>query len=225
MTPEREAFYAKIYKELEARNFSRPHNGAANGGYYGVDISQWAGQSTFSCFKSKGYSFAVVRNYCQTCRVDPNGVHSVANAWAAGIAHVDIYLYPSWTCSWSAAQQVDQAIDSMGSVPFGQLWFDVEAGGAAGPSVDHAWLVAGINRAVQRIGAKRVGIYSSKYGWQTAMGSYSGFASYPLWYAHYDGSPSFSDFSGFAGWSRPAIKQFNGDVKLCSFDVDQDWYA
>ena len=28
-----------------------------------------------------------------------------------------------------------------------------------------------------------------------------------LWYAHYDNNPSFSDFSPFGGWSKPAIKQ------------------
>jgi hypothetical protein len=71
--------------------------------------------------KSQGFSFAIVRNYQESCQVDPNGVHSVANAWAAGIAHVDIYLYPAYTCGWSAASQVDQTIDSMGSIPFGQL--------------------------------------------------------------------------------------------------------
>ena len=38
-------------------------------------------------------------------------------------------------------------------------------------------------------------------------GSYSGGAKYPLWYAHYDNNPSFSDFTPFGGWTKPAIKQ------------------
>ena len=31
-------------------------------------------------------------------------------------------------------------------------------------------------------------------------------------YAHYDASPSFSDFVSFGGWTKPAIKQYAGDV-------------
>ena len=34
----------------------------------------------------------------------------------------------------------------------------------------------------------------------------AGGAEYPLWYAHYDGVPDFSDFKGFNGWAHPAIK-------------------
>lgn len=34
----------------------------------------------------------VVRAGCSNGAVDGNGVHSVANAWAAGIEHVDIYM-------------------------------------------------------------------------------------------------------------------------------------
>ena len=29
----------------------------------------------------------------------------------------------------------------------------------------------------------------------------------PLWYAHYDNNPSFSDFSPFGGWKEPYAKQ------------------
>lgn len=56
------------------------------------------------------------------------------------------------------------------------------------------------------------------------MGDYSGFQSFPIWYAHYDGSASFSDFSGFAGWSSPAMKQFSGNGEICSLGVDLNWF-
>jgi len=42
----------------------------------------------FSCFLSADWSFAIVRAGCSTCKPDPNGVHTVANAWAGGIQHV-----------------------------------------------------------------------------------------------------------------------------------------
>ena len=50
--------------------------------------------------------------------------------------------------------------------------------------------------------------------WQPIMGSsWTGGSSYPLWYAHYDNNPSFSDFTAFNGWSSPAMKQ----VCMCSY--------
>ena len=42
----------------------------------------------FSLFFSADWSFAIVRAGCSTCKPDPNGVHTVANAWAGGIQHV-----------------------------------------------------------------------------------------------------------------------------------------
>jgi hypothetical protein len=42
----------------------------------------------------------------QTCQVDPNGVHTVANAWAAGLAHVDVSFQhkPRTEICWDFAQ-------------------------------------------------------------------------------------------------------------------------
>lgn len=45
----------------------------------------------------------------------------------------------------------------------------------------------------------------------------------PLWYSHYDGIPSFSDFIPFAGWKTPAIKQYQGTSSLCGASVDRSW--
>jgi len=45
-----------------------------------------------------------------------------------------------------------------------------------------------------------------------------------LWYAHYDGNPSFSDFSPFGGWNHPNMKQYNGGATVCGVGIDQDWH-
>lgn len=37
------------------------------------------------------------------------------------------------------------------------------------------------------------------------------------------GNPSFSDWSPFAGWQSPAMKQFEGDASVCGADVDLNW--
>jgi len=70
-------------------------------------------------------------------------------------------------------------------------------------------------------------IYASKYMWQTIFGSFGAcpsVASQQLWYAHYDGVPSFSDFAPFGGWTKPAIKQYQGDTTLCGAGVDKNFY-
>lgn len=46
----------------------------------------------------------------------------------------------------------------------------------------------------------------------------------PLWYAHYDNSPSFSDFAAFGGWTAPNIKQYEGTSSLCGASVDRNWH-
>lgn len=72
-----------------------------------------------------------------------------------------------------------------------------------------------------------VGIYTSKYMWQNIMGGFNNcakFGNLQLWYPHYDGSPSFSDFTPFAGWTKPAIKQYVGDTTACGLGVDLDYY-
>lgn len=37
-------------------------------------------------------------------------------------------------------------------------------------------------------------------------------------------NPSFSDWSDFGGWTRPSIKQYQGDITKCGAGVDVNWY-
>lgn len=69
------------------------------------------------------------------------------------------------------------------------------------------------------------GVYSSSSQWSAIFGStsYSPASSLPLWYAHYDNSATFSDFSAFGGWKTPHAKQYAGDVTQCSIGVDKNW--
>ena len=46
----------------------------------------------------------------------------------------------------------------------------------------------------------------------------------PLWYAHYDNVQAFSDFKPFGGFSKPAMKQYAGDITLCNADIDKNWH-
>lgn len=71
---------------------------------------------------------------------------------------------------------------------------------------------------------KGLGIYASRYMWQSIFASFLGsprVGSKQLWYAHCDDSASFSDYQGFGGWGRPNIKQFQDDVTLCGAGIDK----
>ena len=68
------------------------------------------------------------------------------------------------------------------------------------------------------------GIYTSASQWGPITGNTAEFGAPALWYAHYDGSPSFSDFRPFGGWSHPSIKQWAGTTSLCGAGVDKNFY-
>ena len=69
-----------------------------------------------------------------------------------------------------------------------------------------------------------MGIYSSSSQWGPIMGGSTAFNSLDLWYAHWDGSTSLSDFQSFGGWSHAAMKQYAGDVSFCSAGWDKNSY-
>jgi len=192
---------------------------------YGVDVSSYLSTSQFQCLDSSGYSFAVVRCWESGGQPDPNCPATVANAWAGGMAHVDVYFFPCPGCG-NAAGQVRSAVQFLNShgTKFGMLWFDIE-----GPqywSSSPANNIAFMKELLAEAGNQglHIGIYTSESQWQPIMNGWTGGSGYPLWYAHYDGNPSFGDFSPFAGWSHPNIKQFVGDAAKCSADVDENWY-
>lgn len=71
---------------------------------YGVDVSQRTYSSSFSCLKSNGYSFAIVRVYQSNGQCDPNGPYSIEDAWSGGMSYVDGYIFPCYSCGNPAKQ-------------------------------------------------------------------------------------------------------------------------
>lgn len=83
-------------------------------------------------------------------------------------------------------------------------------------------------KAQAQSAGKKIGIYASKYMWGKIFGSSdkcAKFSAYPLWYPRYDLKPDFSDWSSFAGWQKPLVKQFKGTTTLCSAGVDLNFRA
>jgi hypothetical protein len=194
----------------------------------GVDISQHFATSTYQCFKNSGHTFVSVRGYCSFGGVDANVVSNLNNARAAGMI-TDIYMFP---CRGkSATAQVDQMVAAISNNLYGMVWVDVETNPSTGCGwgTDHTGNCNFLTEIVNRVKShgKAVGIYASQYMWQTIMGSQKacgGVAGQQLWYAHYDNSPSFSDFVAFGGWTKPHIKQYKGDTTLCGAGVDLNFH-
>lgn len=114
--------------------------------------------------------------------------------------------------------------NSTTGVSVGMLWLDIEGTDYWSSSTSN-----NVNFLKQMAdeGDKRgvsLGIYSSASQWNPIMGGSTAFSKYPLWYAHYDNNPSFSDFAPFGGWTKPNIKQYKGTTSYCSASVDLSWY-
>ena len=192
----------------------------------GGDISEEYGTDTFQCCRNQGWDFMITRGYRSYGAPEPAAAPNIQNSKAAGIPYNDIYHFP---CSFgiSAAQQVADDLNNVGRI-FGMMWFDVETN----EDSNCAWQDAGSNcnfmgeliNAGYANGV-HMGIYASAYMWESIMGSCTVGSSLALWYAHYDGMQTFSDFSPFGGWSTPAMKQYYDSVGYCGINADADWYA
>ena len=191
----------------------------------GVDVSQPFSTSTYQCMKNNGVVFSIIRGYCSYGGVDSHAVAGLQAAKAAGLI-TDIYMFP---CRGkSASAQVNEMFNSISSSLFGMVWIDVETNPSSGCgwTGDNCGYITELVNAIKAHG-KVPGIYSSQYMWTTIMGgryNCPSLASQQLWYAHYDNSPSFSDFASFGGWSHPNIKQYAGDTTLCGAGIDYDYY-
>jgi len=189
-----------------------------------MTLSEW------QCLVSSGYKFAVVQvwqgGYMYTSKI----AQCVSQAWQAGMQHVDVYAFMCPNCQGNNPPQnaISTMVDNLRSqkVNFGMLWIDVEqcSGCWSADLSVNCQYVANAAHAATNMGVN-VGIYSSLYEWEQTVGSgCTSVSNYPLWYAHYDGNPSFSDTAEyhFGGWTKPAIKQYDDHGPCTSVDVN--WY-
>ena len=187
----------------------------------GVDVSQLT--TSFSCIKSAGYSFASVRGYQSSGKVDPNVVSNIQNARSGGMLHVDVYLFPCVPCG-NPGQQAVSLVNAIKGQNYGIIWLDVEIYAWNSNLVENQNFIVSIVNQLKTLG-QVVGIYTSYYNWQSIVGiNWTGCSGLPLWYAHYDNNPSFSDFVAFGGWKTPNIKQYAGDKVICGAGVDLNFY-
>eukprot|EP01062_Namystynia_karyoxenos_P051515 TRINITY_DN4051_c0_g1_i1.p2 TRINITY_DN4051_c0_g1~~TRINITY_DN4051_c0_g1_i1.p2 ORF type:complete len:218 (+),score=46.95 TRINITY_DN4051_c0_g1_i1:93-746(+) len=197
----------------------------------GVDVSQSVSESSWSCLQGSGgqgaVEFAVVRAYQSVGRVDPNAAATIKAARAAGVKYVDAYLFPCPKCSNGIAAQVKDTVTALrnAGAKFGILWLDVEAPNLWGSQASNVAILKGFASACKSLGVVP-GVYANWNSWSEIMGNANGYSviGQNLWYPHYDGVKSFSDFQAFGGWSKPNIKQYLADKSSCSAGVDYNWY-
>lgn len=97
----------------------------------GCDVSQTVSTSAWKCLQSPGgqgpIELAIPRLYRSSGAVDSKGVASVKAAHAAGVPHVDGYLFPCVSCGNAAGQVTAtlQALSAAGA-SISTLWLDIE---------------------------------------------------------------------------------------------------
>jgi len=67
---------------------------AALASTFGVDVSTRCGVNAWKCLHGKGHRFAIPRAWYSFGAPDPIAVHTIREAKAGGMAHVDVYMFP-----------------------------------------------------------------------------------------------------------------------------------
>ena len=203
------------------------------GGDRGVDTSTWGAawsESDFVCLKEEGNAFVIIEAFRRSSSVLVEARQTVVNARQAGFDDVQLYHFPDK--AQDPALQIGETLDFFGSVAGNStLWIDVEGPQfwqQANCSANVLFLASMLSAARDRLGADKVGIYTSLSQWQPIMCNSTAFANETLWRPHYDGKADNSDWHDhsvgpFGGWESAAIKQYNGTTSSCGMNVDLDW--
>ncbi len=97
-----------------------------------MDYADAFSLSDVQCLKSHGVNFAIIRAWHSYGAFDNNAIQSIKNARQAGIANVDVYLFP---CRGKpAADQAKGTIQGLGNADYGMIWVDFETNPSSGCS-------------------------------------------------------------------------------------------
>lgn len=205
------------------------NSSAEFGSITGIDVSSLTSASTASCQASSGVSVIIPRGYQSVGQVDSNVCNTIANAANNGIKYRETYMFPCPTCSKSASTQMGELVSFLSSncksTWSGRIWLDIEGSQYwySSTTTNRQWYQDLVDSC--KTHGVSCGVYSSYYNWESIFGSVDyAYGSYlPLWYAHYDNNPSFSDFEPFGNWNSPYAKQYKGDTTLCGQGVDMNY--
>jgi len=195
----------------------------------GVDASQLYPQTSWDCLVKNGYTFAIIRCYRSSDSVDPNCAETVKRAWAAGMNHVDLYMFPCAKCSdiESQVKRLDDHI-KQNNIRYGQVWIDIEG-------YDRYWnkdkmknreifnkLVTAANATfLDHLG----GLYVSRHSWNDILGSdYKEWGNLNVWYANWDHKAGMGNWQPYGNFTHPTMHQYWGDYhQICKINVDLNY--
>ncbi|KAJ5073150.1 lysozyme protein [Anaeramoeba ignava] len=196
---------------------------------YGLDMSIYQGDpalSDFQCLKKDGYDFAILQAQTSNGGYNPYVKSQFEKCHQAEINYVDVYIFPD--VSKDAASQihttVSKAIGDGVLTGKNMIWLDIEPYKWSSNHQTNIDFIAAMISECEKVYNIKPGIYSNWNSWSEITGGTTRFSSYQIWYPHYDGSASFSDFEPFGGWSKPNIKQFQGTTSICGTEIDKDFY-
>lgn len=211
---------------------------------YGWDLAASSSttptQSNYNCLVTSGFSSAIFRAYHSYGAPDTTAPYALALARAAGATYTDVYMFPCALCSatQSATSQFTATVSNLGSATYGIIWFDIEedldgqywynytALGTAAYTKNKAFYTELLTACASA--GKKCGVYSNYNNWVMIFGDRTfqaaGGASLPMWFADYDGIPTFYHYKPFGGWWTPVMKQISGTGSACSITEDQSWY-
>ncbi|KAF2068699.1 hypothetical protein CYY_009978 [Polysphondylium violaceum] len=198
---------------------------------HGVDIdagmSGKISSSQMSCLAGQNQKL-IIQIYSGGYGLNSNFASAYKAAKSAGFSQVDAYAFLCNQCHGNdpsaSINQIAQYISSNG-ITLGNLWIDVEqCNGCWGSLSSNAQFVTACVNNAKSAGLP-VGVYTSSGEWPQTVGNLNSLSSFPLWYAHYDNNPSFSDFTSFGGWSSGVMKQYQGNTQQCGVSVDLDYFG
>lgn len=205
------------------------------GADFGPDWANNFQPSDLQCLKSTGLKFLIIRSWQKYGAMDVHAMESLRNANAAGFEFIDTYLFPCRTMD--ARTQVRQLVGNLTQTgaKYGRIWLDIELNPWPGCGFDNFTAESNcqfVADLVDELRAQKqdLGIYSTHWEWVQIFGNdtyCSNFTDVPLWYAHFDGVKSFSDYgkATFGGWKTPIIKQYIDLTRntVCGLTIDQDY--
>lgn len=183
-----------------------------------MDVSNYTGNLTagqITAWKEAGIKRVIVR-----ASIESEIKKAIARQQCEMVAQegLELHVY-GWPYLYEPlAVQIKAHCDLVYGLPVKRYWLDLEDNAVIW---DATQMVAKIREAVEAA-TLPMGLYTTAFWWQRWTGNSAEFASLPLYYAHYDGDPTFADYVPFGGWVEPAMKQFTDSGEFGDMNVFWD---
>ncbi|KAL3995394.1 hypothetical protein ACH3XW_25630 [Acanthocheilonema viteae] len=222
-----------MFKIIANSELETPGNGYSQA----IDISTQTDQNIFRCLFQKGFTVAFIRAYQANGNggADSNCIANIYNAVNEGLG-VEIYVEPQPRATKSGTEQFMEVYNFLtnNNIAVKAIWIKLTT-----PIIWPNNQVVNVNfindfiMCAWRHGLI-IGIYTNWYDWkQIAAGQLtSNQGQIRLWYWNTLGSgweaatsPMFDDFRPFAGFSKPAVKQYVQNIYVCGICTSLNIYV